>query len=194
VHTQFWDEKLDYTNKEVVIIGSGATAVTVLPAMAQTAKHVTMLQRTPNYLMSQASEDGVERFIRTWLPKTWAHTIIRWKWLWISYFMLKICRSFPKYATRTIRDLTTAELPPQVKLDPHFKPSYNPWEQRMCLCPNGDFFEALRKGNANIVTAVIDQVTENSIKLKDGQELHPDIIVRSTTTSPSLSAALTWKL
>jgi cation diffusion facilitator CzcD-associated flavoprotein CzcO len=147
--------------------------------MAETAKHVTMLQRSPNYLLSQPSEDGIEAFIRRWLPKTWAHTAIRWKWLWFGYVLVRVCRYFPDYVTKVLRSLTIAELPPEVKHDPHFKPSYAPWEKRMCFCPNSDFFEAMRKGKASVVTGIIDTVTEDSIKLKDGQELHPEIIVRA---------------
>ncbi|KIW02203.1 uncharacterized protein PV09_06359 [Verruconis gallopava] len=180
VQAQFYDPTLDYTDKNVVVIGSGATAVTVVPAMAEKAKHVIMLQRSPNYLLSAASEDSVEVFIRRWLPKTWAHTVIRWKWLWFGFFMVKMCKFFPNYMTKLLRTLTVAELPPEVSHDPHFKPRYAPWEQRMCFCPNSDFFEAVRQKKASVVTGVIEQVTEDSIRLTDGQVLKPDIIVQAT--------------
>jgi cation diffusion facilitator CzcD-associated flavoprotein CzcO len=188
VQAQFFDTKLDYRDKDVVVIGSGATAVTVVPAMAEKAKHVTMLQRSANYLMSQPSEDGLEAFIRRWLPKTWAHTVIRWKWLWFGFFMVRACRYFPNFVTKMIRAMTVAELPPDFKHDPHFKPKYAPWEQRMCFCPNSDFFEAIRNKKANVVTGVIDTVTEDSIKLNDGQELHPDIIVCTFFICPNANS------
>lgn len=177
MQAQFFDTKLDWTDKEVVIIGSGATAVTIVPAMAKTAKQVTMLQRSPSYLMSSPSEDGVEIFFRRWLPKTWAHTLIRWKWLWFGWTMVKLCKWFPNYVQKTVHDATDLELPKHIKRDPHFQPKYMPWQQRMCFCPNGDFFEALRSNKANVVTGVIDNVTEDSINLRDGSSLKPDIIV-----------------
>lgn len=177
VQAQFFDEKLDWTDKEVVVIGSGATAVTIVPDMAKKAKQVTMLQRSPSYLMSSPSEDGMEIFFRRWLPKTWAHTMIRWKWLWFGWTMVKLCTYFPNWVRNNVRTATMAELPPHIKHDPTFQPKYSPWEQRMCFCPNGDFFQALRNNKANVVTGIIDNVTEDSINLRDGQVLKPDIIV-----------------
>jgi cation diffusion facilitator CzcD-associated flavoprotein CzcO len=177
VQAQFFDTNLDWTDKEVVIIGSGATAVTIVPVMAKAAKQVTMLQRSPSYLMSSPSEDGFESFFRRWLPATWAHTLIRWKWLWFGWTMVKLCKYFPTFVRTTIKGATIAELPEHIKHDPHFEPKYMPWQQRMCFCPNGDFFEAMRNRKANIVTGVIDNVTEDAINLRDGQVLKPDIIV-----------------
>jgi cation diffusion facilitator CzcD-associated flavoprotein CzcO len=177
VQAQFFDTKLDWTDKDVVVIGSGATAVTIVPAMAEKAKHVTMLQRSPSYLMSTPSEDGLDRFFRAWFPKTYAHTLIRWKWMWFGWAMIKMCKWIPNYVAKTVKDATIKELPPHVKHDPHFQPRYLPWEQRLCFCPNGDFFQAIRDKKANVVTGVIDNVTEDSINLRDGTTLKPDIIV-----------------
>ncbi|KAF2399641.1 FAD/NAD(P)-binding domain-containing protein [Trichodelitschia bisporula] len=180
IHPQFWPEDLDYENKQVVIIGSGATAVTLLPNVAKKAAHVTMLQRSPSYVMSQPSEDGIEWFIRTVFPSFITSRLIRMKWLFIPWLIVSIARISPN----TIRNLITkeaiAQLPPTMKIDPHFNPKYNPFEQRVCFCPDGDFYKALREGKASVATGIIDTVTPNSIKLKSGQELTPDIIVTAT--------------
>jgi cation diffusion facilitator CzcD-associated flavoprotein CzcO len=180
VHPQFWPKDLDYTDKNIVIIGSGATAITLLPAMAKDARHVTMLQRSPSYLLSQPREDGLEVLIRKTLPTSWAHQAIRWKWLIIPWLFINFCTYLPNLAKKLLRAATIPQLPKSLQHDPHFKPLYNPFEQRMCFCPDGDFYGALREGKASVVTGHIDTVSKNSIKLKDGTEVHPDIIVTAT--------------
>jgi len=180
VHPQFWPSDLDYTNKKVTIVGSGATAITLLPALAEKAAHVTMLQRSPSYVLSQPHEDGLERFIRRWAPKSYVSSLIRFKWLVVPVLIINFCYYLPSAAKRLLRAMTSAQLPPEIKHDPHFNPTYNPFEQRVCFCPNGDFYSALRSGKASVVTARISRVTADSIKLENGQELHPDIIVTAT--------------
>jgi cation diffusion facilitator CzcD-associated flavoprotein CzcO len=180
VHPQFWPPDLDYSGQNIVIIGSGATAITLLPALAEKASQVTMLQRSPSYILSQPATDGLEILIRTLFPAAWAHKLIRIKWLVMPFLFINFCFYFPTLAKKMLRKGTMDQLPPGLAHDPHFKPSYNPFEQRMCFCPDGDFYAALREGKASVVTGVIEKVTEKSIKLTDGQELHPDIIVTAT--------------
>jgi len=182
IHPQFWPEDYDYSNKDVVVIGSGATAITVLPVMAEKAKSVTMLQRSPSYIMAVPSEDGIEWFLRTcmwWFPafQNWA---LRVKWILAPLLLTTLSARFPAMVKRTLQRITTAQLPKNLPIDPHFTPKYNPWEQRMCMCPDGDFFKALRGGKANVETGVIENITKDTIKLSSGKELHPDCIVTAT--------------
>lgn len=180
VHPQFWPKDLDYTGKNVVIIGSGATAVTLLPSMTDKASHVTMLQRSPSYLLSQPKEDGLEKMIRKWFPLSVQHKLIRWKWLLVPFMLVNFCYYFPKAARKMVRGAIQPQLPKSMQMDPNFNPSYFPFEQRMCFCPDGDFYGSLRSGKGSIETGVIEMVTPNSIKLKSGKELNPDIIVTAT--------------
>src|SRR5579871_2360856 len=180
VHPQFWPKDLDYTNKSITVIGSGATAITLLPALAQTASHVTMLQRSPSYIVSVPREDGLEKLIRAVAPTSWVHQLIRIKWLAIPYLFITFCTYLPNVAKRLLTKATVAQLPHSLSCDPHFTPQYNPIEQRMCFCPDGDFYAALRSGKGSVVTGTIDNVTETSIRLNNGQELNPDIIVTAT--------------
>jgi len=182
IHPQFWPKDLDYTDKEVVVIGSGATAITVLPAMADKAKKVTMLQRSPSYVMSIPREDPLEkitRFFWWWAPpiQSW---LLRTKWLITPLMLTSFAARYPETLRKISHSRMAAQLPKSIPRDPHFTPSYRPWEQRMCLCPDGDFFAALRSGKCDVATGHIEQVTEKSIKLKSGQELNPDIIVTAT--------------
>lgn len=181
-HPQFWPQDLDYTNKNIVIVGSGATAITLMPALAEKASHITMLQRSPSYIMSQPSEDGLENLIRklTWWSKPLEHKLIRFKWVIVPFLLTRFCYNFPNAAKRLFGRMTQAQLPPTMARDPHFNPSYNPFEQRVCFCPNGDFYAALRSGKTSVETGIIETVTPNSIKLKSGGELHPDVIVTAT--------------
>ena len=179
VHPQFWPRDLDYAEKNVVIIGSGATSVTLLPSMAKTASHVTMLQRSPSYLLSTPSEDGLEKLIRKYCSEKWQHKLIRWKWLIIPFFLTRLCYFLPKVGRNIFTKAIAAQLPPGMSMD-HFSPKYDPFEQRVCFCPDADFYKALRKGTGSIETGVIDTVTSNSIKLQSGKELNPEIIVTAT--------------
>ncbi|KAF2860827.1 FAD/NAD(P)-binding domain-containing protein [Piedraia hortae CBS 480.64] len=182
IHPQSWPQEFDYSGKNIVIIGSGATAVTLLPSLAKKAKHVTILQRSPSYIFSQPQEDKLEKLIRalTWWNKGLQRRLVRFKWLLVQYIFSRACLHFPNFMRNTLGKLTKKQLPPAISPDPHFKPNYNPWEQRLCFCPDGDFYAALRNGSASIETDTISTVTPNSIKLTSGQELHPDVIVTAT--------------
>ena len=173
---------MDYTDKNVVIVGSGATAITLLPNLAKKASSVTILQRSPSYVMSQPSEDGLERIIRalTWWSKPVQHKLLRWKWVLMPFLLTRFAYNFPNAARKFFSTTIQAQLPPTLPRDPHFNPSYNPFEQRVCLCPDGDFYAALRSGKGTIETGVVKTVTANSIQLVSGKELNPDIIVTAT--------------
>ncbi|KAI3318855.1 FAD/NAD(P)-binding domain-containing protein [Xylariaceae sp. AK1471] len=180
IHPQFWPEDYDYTGKDVVIIGSGATAVTILPTITDKAKHATMLQRSPGYVFSLPTSSFFTRLLFAILPATMAHTFNRLLWAFKSTLTTMFCKTFPELAKKFIRRETVRQLPPDIKWDPHFKPRYNPWDQRFCACMNGDFFAALRSGKASVVTDKIKTVTANSIELESGAALHPDVIVTAT--------------
>ncbi|KAI0118239.1 FAD/NAD(P)-binding domain-containing protein [Nemania sp. FL0031] len=180
IHPQFWPEDYDYTGKEIVVIGSGATAVTLVPSLAEKSKRVTMLQRSPGYIASLASSTFFTRLLFAILPAAMAQKINRVKWLIQSWLTNLLCKYFPERAKKVIKKATIEQLPPSIKWDPHFKPRYNPWEQRFCACMDGDFFAALRSGKADVVTDTIKTVTANSIELESGAALHPDIIVTAT--------------
>ncbi|EGX88615.1 monooxygenase, putative [Cordyceps militaris CM01] len=180
VHPQFWPEDLDYAGKNMVVIGSGATAVTVLPSVADKVAHVTMLQRSPTYIVSVPRGGLFERVTKALLPARIAHAIIRVRWTLLGFLLVWFCRTMPALARWAILRRTARELPAGTALAPDFTPRYNPWEQRMCLCPDADFFRALRSGKASVVTDEIAAVTAKTIKLKSGRELTPDIIVTAT--------------
>ncbi len=180
IHPQHWPENLDYAGKRVVVIGSGATAVTLVPSMAKQAAHVTMLQRTPTYIVSMPDVDVVARKLSRFLPDMTAYKLTRWKNVSLQTLFYNFCRRFPNQARKLIRAQLRAQLGRDFDIDTHFNPSYNPWDQRLCLVPNGDLFRALRKGKASVVTDQIDSFTENGIRLKSGQELEADIVVTAT--------------
>jgi len=180
VHPQFWPEDLDYAGKEVAIIGSGATAVTIHPVIAKTAKQTTIVQRSPSYILPvQNSVSPLTAAMRAVSPAL-AYKVNRVRFLVFGYFLFYFSRMFPSTARKLIRGITTKELPPSVSHDPHFNPKYNPWEQRLCVTPNGEFYRAIREGKGGILTGTIKTVTENTIVLDDGQELAADIIVTAT--------------
>lgn len=180
IHPQFWPEDYDYTDKNVVIIGSGATAVTILPSMSDKARRVTMLQRSPGYILPLPTTSFFATLLFTILPASVAHFLNRLMWLFRSYLTTAFCKSCPGLAKRVIKHVTINELPPDISWDPHFKPRYNPWEQRFCASMNGDFFAALRSGKADIVTDRIKTITEKKIELESGEALQPDLIVTAT--------------
>ena len=180
VHPQFWPEDLDYRNKRVVVIGSGATAVTLVPSMAETAAHVTMLQRSPTYIVSRPGEDGIANWLRRRLPAKLAYMITRWKNVLMGMYFFHLTRTRPQKVKQTLLKIVRDELGPDYDIDAHFNPRYNPWDQRLCLVPDSDLFEALRKGKASVVTDTIDRFTPNGIKLASGKELEADIVVTAT--------------
>ncbi|EXJ85908.1 hypothetical protein A1O1_06277 [Capronia coronata CBS 617.96] len=180
IHPQFWPEDLDYTDKKVVIIGSGATAVTLLPNMADRAKSVTMLQRSPSYFLPVPLVVPMDRYIKKILPEKWAYKLIRLRFLLVGYLFIRFCRLFPNQGIKILRAATEKELPSNIPFEPHFVPKYNPWQQRMCITPGGDFFAALRTGKADIVTDTIDTVSPTGIRLRSGASLDADIIITAT--------------
>src|SRR5690554_5807823 len=179
IHPQFWPEDLDYSNKEVVIIGSGATAVTLLPAMAEKAKHVTMLQRSPTYIASIPEKDHLSDALRLVLPDMLVHRLGRARGVALQRGVFRLSQSAPKLISTILRGLVKRQVGNKVDMK-HFTPSYNPWDERLCAVPNGDLFKALRKGHASVVTNHIDKFTKNGILLQNGEELEADIIVTAT--------------
>jgi monooxygenase len=180
VHPQTWPEDLDYTGKQVVVIGSGATAVTLVPEMAKTAAHVTMLQRSPTYVVSRPAEDALANSLRKWLPAMLAYNIIRWRNVLFGMWFFRLARNKPDAVKKNIIDMVRAQLGPDYDVATHFTPRYNPWDQRLCLVPDSDLFEALKADRASVVTDHIDSFTPKGIKLKSGQTLPADIIVTAT--------------
>ncbi|MEU0404512.1 NAD(P)/FAD-dependent oxidoreductase [Streptomyces sp. NPDC006197] len=180
VHPQHWPEDLDYTGKRVVVIGSGATAVTLIPSMADTAGHVTMLQRSPGYVMAVPAEDVVAKALRTLLGHRRAHRIVRRKNIFVTRGVYKISRRAPKLTRRLLIANVRRQLPRHYDVDTHFAPHYAPWDQRLCVVPNGDLFKAISSGRASVVTDHIERFTKTGILLKSGQELGADIIVTAT--------------
>ncbi len=179
IHPQFWPEDLDYAGKKVVVIGSGATAVTIVPSMAGTAQHVTMLQRTPTWMVSRPAKDGLANAIRKILPEGLAYKITRFKNIRMQDFTFKVARNKPEKAIKNLTKGLENALGKDYDKEA-FTPPYNPWEQRLCLVPDGDMFEALNAGDASIVTGHIEAFEANGIRLKSGEFLEADIIVTAT--------------
>lgn len=180
VQPQFWPGGLDYSGKRVVVVGSGATAVTLVPAMAQQATHVTMLQRSPTYVVNRPSEYKFAHRWRRWLPERAAWHLARWRMIAESMFLYRIARRFPEAVKRHIVAQAGRELGPGFDVATHFTPAYKPWDQRVCVVPDGDMFKAIRDGRASVVTGHIARFTENGILLQSGQELQADIVVLAT--------------
>lgn len=179
VHPQFWPADLDYAGKRVVVIGSGATAVTLVPAMARTAAHVTMLQRSPSYVVSRPLQDGIAQGLQKWLPMPLAHRLTRWKNVLLGSYFYKIARSKPEFFKQRLLHMAKTQVGPDVDMR-HFTPSYKPWDQRVCAVPDGDLFHDVRAGRASVVTDTIETFTDKGIRLVSGEELEADIIVTAT--------------
>jgi cation diffusion facilitator CzcD-associated flavoprotein CzcO len=179
VHPQHWPEDLDYDGKRVVVIGSGATAVTLVPAIASTAAHVTMVQRSPSYVVTLPSTDPIAKLLRR-LPAKVAYPVVRWKNALLTTLLFQLSRRRPALVKKLIRKGALRQLPPGYDVDTHFNPEYDPWDQRMCFVPDGDLFESIRDGRATVVTDQIDTFTENGIRLASGAELEADLIVTAT--------------
>lgn len=181
VHPQFWPEDLNYADKKIAVVGSGATAITIIPNMHEKAKHISMIQRSPGYFVSFPEEDPITTFIQKWLPKSWAGWLLRWRFLLAFHTFYYWCQLFPAKASQFLISETAKLLPSNLSVSPHFQPSYKPWEQRMCVAPGGgDFFKALRSGKAEVVTGHIDTVTESGICMENGQTVDADIIITAT--------------
>ncbi len=180
VHPQHWPQDLDYQGKRVVVIGSGATAVTLVPAMAARARLVTMLQRSPTYMINRPWEDALANFLRKVLPESWAYALTRYKNVTLQLELYRRTRTHPRRVRDYLLNHVRRQLGPDYDVDRHFSPSYNPWDQRLCLVPDNDLFVALREGRAEIVTDHIDRFTETGIQLRSGRKLNADIIVTAT--------------
>jgi len=180
VHPQDWPEDLDYRGKRVVVIGSGATAMTLVPAMAGDVQHIVMLQRSPTYVISMPDRDQIANALRRVLPEKWAYAITRRKNIAMQRWIYRQARRNPERVRRRLVGWVRKALGPNYDVDTHFAPSYNPWEQRLCLIPNGDLYDAINSGKASVVTDRIRRFTENGILLESGKELAADIIVTAT--------------
>ncbi|MFE9689405.1 flavin-containing monooxygenase [Micromonospora sp. NPDC005806] len=180
VHPQHWPEDLDYAGKRVVVIGSGATAVTLVPAMAEQAGHVTMLQRSPTYVISLPSRDALADAARRWLPAKAAYDLVRWKNVVLGVANFQLSRRAPGLVKKLLRRAARGKLPVGYDIDRHFSPRYNPWDQRLCVVPDGDLFRAVSAGRASVVTDTIETFTEPGIRLRSGAELPADIVVTAT--------------
>jgi monooxygenase len=180
VHPQHWPGDLDYAGRKVVVIGSGATAVTLVPAMAEKAAHVTMLQRSPTYIASLPAEDPLAGRLRKVLPPRAVYPIVRWKNVLLQTFFYQLSRRRPETVKKLVRRGVERALPEGYDVDTHFTPRYDPWDERMCLVPNGDLFASIREGRASVVTDTIARFTETGIELDSGEELEADVIVTAT--------------
>ena len=180
IHPQTWPQDFDHSGKRIIVIGSGATAVTLVPALAKEAAHVTMLQRSPTYVLSMPSEDKVATWLNRLLPDWLAHPLIRWKAILLNLIFYYIARWWPKTTARMIVRTAQDELGPAYDVSTHFTPSYNPWDQRLCLVPDSDLFVAIRSGQASVVTDHIDSFTPTGICLRSGEELQADVVVTAT--------------
>ena len=180
VHPQKWPENLDYKDKRVVVIGSGATSVTLVPAMAESAAHVVMLQRSPSYILPLPSQDAVAHWLRGKVPPRLAYAIVRWKNVLIAMFLFNRSRSKPEKIKKWLLAMAQEALGPGYDVAKHFTPRYNPWDQRLCFIPDADLFRAIKNDKASVVTDEIESFTEKGLLLRSGEELHADIVVTAT--------------
>ena len=180
VHPQHWPKDLEIDNKKIVVIGSGATAMTIVPNVAQQASKVTMLQRSPTYVVARPDQDAIANFLRKWLPSKLAYSITRLKNTWLQSFMYKRMRAKPEEAKRNLIGMTKAALNKEFDVKKHFTPSYYPWDQRLCLLPNGDLYESINQGCVDVITDKIDRIQETGILVSSGDFIEADIIVTAT--------------
>ena len=180
IHAQHWPEQMDYQGKRVVVIGSGATAVTLVPAMSQDTASLVMLQRTPTYIASVPKEQPLAETLRKWLPDSWVFRLIRWKQVLFQIYLYQLSRRNPQRLRKYLLGLVRKEMGPDYDVDTHFTPDYNPWDQRLCGVPDGDLFAAIREKRAEVVTDHIDQFNKEGIHLKSGKQLDADIVVLAT--------------
>ncbi|MEL7129278.1 MAG: NAD(P)/FAD-dependent oxidoreductase, partial [Pseudomonadota bacterium] len=180
IHPQFWPEGYDYTGKRVAVIGSGATAITLIPAMADKAAHITQVQRTPSYVMPRPKQDRLAKLLKSVLPPKLAHSATRWKNTRVQRYFYLYCQRFPDRARNLIRKLNEKRLPEDYPVDVHFNPPYNPWDQRLCASPDGDFFDVLKSGKASVFTGKIDQFEPNGLRMTSGDFIEADTVIVAT--------------
>ncbi|HEY3732628.1 MAG TPA: NAD(P)/FAD-dependent oxidoreductase [Streptosporangiaceae bacterium] len=191
IHPQHWPEDLDYAGKRIVVIGSGATAVTLVPALTDQAAHVTMLQRSPTYILSIPGKDPIANRLRKLLGNRASYPITRWKNVVLATTIFQLSRRRPELVKKLLRAGLKRQLPPDYDIDTHFKPRYNPWDQRLCLVPDGDLFKALSAGRASVVTGQVKTFTETGIDLATGEHLDADIIITATGLNLLLFGGMT---
>lgn len=191
VHPQHWPADLAWRGTRIVVIGSGATAVTLVPALAEEAAHVTMVQRSPTYIVARPGTDAAADWLRRHLPASTAHAVIRWKNVLLTQFSFQLSRLAPTFVKKGIKKGVTAALPDGYDVDTDFTPRYDPWDQRLCLVPDGDLFVAISEGRADVVTDTIETFTETGIRLTSGAEIEADIIVTATGLDMQLLGGLT---
>ncbi len=179
IHPQHWPENLDYKNKRVVVIGSGATAVTIVPEMADETSEITMLQRSPTYVGAFPNKDKYAELLKKYFPKKVAHKLIRFKNIFVQILFFQACKIWPNYMKKLLVKAAQRKLG-NFPARPHFEPNYNPWDQRFCIAPDGDLFKAIREGKANVITDKIDSFNKKGIKLVSGKNLEADIIISAT--------------
>ena len=179
IHPQHWPENLDYKNKRVVVIGSGATAVTIVPEMADETSEITMLQRSPTYVGAFPNKDKYAELFKKYFPKKVAHKLIRFKNIFVQILFFQACKIWPNYMKKLLVKAAQRKLG-NFPAKPHFEPNYNPWDQRFCVAPDGDLFRAIREGKANVITDKIDSFNKKGIKLVSGKNLEADIIISAT--------------
>ena len=180
VHAQHWPEKLNYKDKRVVVIGSGATAVTLVPTMSKDTASLVMLQRSPTYIASIPKEQPLAEKLRKWLPDRWVFRLTRWSRVFFQIYLYQLSRKKPQQLKKLLLGRVRQEMGPDYDVDTHFTPDYNPWDQRLCAVPDGDLFAAIREGRAEVVTDHIDHFNKEGIELKSGQQLDADIVVLAT--------------
>ncbi|KAM3427808.1 hypothetical protein MY4824_009199 [Beauveria thailandica] len=180
IHPQFWPKEFDYNDKNIVVIGSGATAITLLPSLSKKAAQVTMLQRSPTYITSLTSETRLQALTKLCFPAPLSYQLIRLQWIFFIVVFVRFCRTFPRLSWLVLIFFTRLELPADISVWPDFAPKYNPFDQNLCLTPNSQFYQALRDGKTSVVTATISAVTADTIQLDSGTELKPDVIVTAT--------------
>jgi cation diffusion facilitator CzcD-associated flavoprotein CzcO len=180
IHPQAWPDDLDYAGKRIVVIGSGATAVTLIPSLAETAAHVTMLQRSPTYIASLPAKDPIADLLRKVLPARMSGTAIRWLKALVTQGSYQASKKWPGAVKKLLKAGVARQLPKGYDVDTHFSPRYDPWDQRLCVVPDGDLFTAIREGRASVVTDRIDTFTETGLRLESGAELEADIVITAT--------------
>ncbi|WP_294353929.1 NAD(P)/FAD-dependent oxidoreductase [uncultured Sphingomonas sp.] len=194
VHPQFWPGDLDYKDKKVVVIGSGATAVTLVPEMAKQAAHVTMLQRSPTYVVSRPAEDGLANRLRAMLPAKAAYGITRWKNVLFGMLFYNLARKRPARTKERLLGMVREHLGPDYDVETHFTPRYNPWDQRLCLVPDADLFDTIKRGQASVVTDTIETFTRTGIRLMSGKEIAADVVVTATGLELALMGGATFSV
>lgn len=180
VHPQFWPENLDVSGKKVAVIGSGATAVTLVPSLAEQAAHVTMVQRSPSYIVARPARDRIASFLQRVLPRKAAGAAVRWKNVLLQILLYSRTRKRPERAAEWIKGMIRKQLPADYPVEQHFSPDYNVWDQRLCLVPDGDLFASIRDGKTSVATGAIERFTPTGLKLVTGEEVEADVIVTAT--------------